>query len=356
MQDAIDNANDGDTVFVYNGIYRENIDIDKPLFLTGENNNSTIIYGTGGNNQIVNITSDYVTLNNFLIEHNFSENAEIRYDSLMRITNVKNVSIASNNFLSYYTKEIWYYIDLDNANQCSIRKNNLNGSFSDKRGYNYCGIGLSGSDNNIISDNIIRYHWDSGIILYESAGNVILNNLIKYSNWGLCLDYSNNNHIEGNIIIDNDCDGIYLFNSSDNFIQKNEISYNGGTGLRIFEGSKNIITNNNIISNSYLGVDIHSNGFIHNLFISPNLNRTACLYNTISYNNFIENGFINNGKQAYFQSSYFTDWKMNYWGEPRTKPYPILGKTIIFFLVLGIPLINFDWYPASEPYDIIFSK
>ena len=36
IQDAIDNASDGDTVFVYSGIYYELIDINKSIYLIGE--------------------------------------------------------------------------------------------------------------------------------------------------------------------------------------------------------------------------------------------------------------------------------------------------------------------------------
>lgn len=36
IQDAIDNANDGDTVFVYNGIYYERLFINKTINLIGE--------------------------------------------------------------------------------------------------------------------------------------------------------------------------------------------------------------------------------------------------------------------------------------------------------------------------------
>ena len=46
IQDAIDNASDGDTVFVYNGTYSEYIDICKSISLIGENREDTIIKST----------------------------------------------------------------------------------------------------------------------------------------------------------------------------------------------------------------------------------------------------------------------------------------------------------------------
>ena len=45
IQDAIDNASDGDTVFVYSGSYYENVLINKSIRLIGENKSNTIIEG-----------------------------------------------------------------------------------------------------------------------------------------------------------------------------------------------------------------------------------------------------------------------------------------------------------------------
>lgn len=43
IQDAIDNASYGDTIFVYNGTYYENVVIHKSIKLMGENKSTMII-------------------------------------------------------------------------------------------------------------------------------------------------------------------------------------------------------------------------------------------------------------------------------------------------------------------------
>ena len=47
IQEAIDNANNGDTVFVKSGIYYEEVEVDKSINLIGEDRNTTIIMGSG---------------------------------------------------------------------------------------------------------------------------------------------------------------------------------------------------------------------------------------------------------------------------------------------------------------------
>ncbi|GAG78228.1 unnamed protein product, partial [marine sediment metagenome] len=45
IQDAVDDASDGDTVYVYNGTYYENVVVYKTIDLIGENRDTTVIDG-----------------------------------------------------------------------------------------------------------------------------------------------------------------------------------------------------------------------------------------------------------------------------------------------------------------------
>ena len=68
IQDAIDNASNWDTVFVYNGTYYENVVIDKSIELIGENRDITKIDGNEMGH-VVLIEADLVTISNFTIQH-----------------------------------------------------------------------------------------------------------------------------------------------------------------------------------------------------------------------------------------------------------------------------------------------
>ena len=64
IQDAIDNANDGDTIHIYNGTYYENIIISKSIILKGEDKTNTFIKG---DNNVILINSDNVFVEDLTI-------------------------------------------------------------------------------------------------------------------------------------------------------------------------------------------------------------------------------------------------------------------------------------------------
>ena len=74
IQDAIDNASDGDTVYVYHGIYSDFstyyacIEIKKVISLTGENKFNTILNGTGYA-RVLTVDADDVSVSGFTIQN-----------------------------------------------------------------------------------------------------------------------------------------------------------------------------------------------------------------------------------------------------------------------------------------------
>jgi len=70
IQDAIDNANLGDTIFVYSGFYHENLNINKEISLMGENNKNTII-DSDNRNDTISINANNVKISGFKIQHGY---------------------------------------------------------------------------------------------------------------------------------------------------------------------------------------------------------------------------------------------------------------------------------------------
>jgi len=67
IQDGIDNSNNGDTVFVFEGMYHENIIINKSINLIGESNSQTTIDANDPGNVVTGV-ADNIHIKNFTVK------------------------------------------------------------------------------------------------------------------------------------------------------------------------------------------------------------------------------------------------------------------------------------------------
>jgi len=289
IQSAIDDAVDGDTVFVYNGTYYEkNIVINKSIDVIGEDRTTTFIYGDGYGDLLI-LQAEEINVSNFTLQNAF--------DGFYIESTCLNFVI-SNNIIRNH-KETGIFI---NPEREGIR---------------------------IIENNQIYSNHQAGILAYSSHNTIRDNSL--WSNGG---GYEN-------------CQ-IYV-HGSQNIVSGNIINNSVGNGIRIRQEESNSIVGN-IISNCKVGIslsdmsmrnDISSNSFNNNgkgVYLY-----SGSLLNTIHHNNFIDNEL----SAGFTTMAVYNQWDGNYWDKPRTLPYLIVGNLFIF-----IPWFNFDWHPAQEPYDI----
>jgi parallel beta-helix repeat protein len=408
IQDAIDNASDGDTVFVYNGIFIEKLKINKSITLLGENRDSTIINGKGSPKSwhIISIYTDDVTISNLNVRNTTSNWATI----CLRGRNCKiiNNRISSNKLYGIITysgnnisnniihnNEIGIYNDLTLFNNQIYNNsfhNNTNGIFFEfgtgeflkssneirwNRFYNNkFGINFGSSINkyNIISDNIF-YNNDYGIYANLDLGDQ-----------GLFTSF-NSNTISNNQIYSNKKSGIYLelgtFSMAKfNKIEENQIYSNKKSGITLYVGvitntvrlpRFNVIRNNYITSNGEYGILVErwSNTKIENNIIQNHSEFGLYLIDSF-YCNIRKNNFFNNKDEASFiffvilhpGRDYlmrlliffrFNRWNNNYWNESKISPYKIEGITGINSIqgdLMARYGFDIDWHPAKEPYDI----
>ena len=108
IQDGINNSDNGDTVFVYNGTYYENVIINKSINLVGENKEITIVDGEEGE-FVFNITADHVNVSDFTIQNGslgikiFNTSNNIITDNIVKENSAYGISVYnwSNNSLIY---------------------------------------------------------------------------------------------------------------------------------------------------------------------------------------------------------------------------------------------------------------
>ncbi len=207
IQDAINNASSGDTIFVFNGTYYENIVINLSINLVGESRNNTVISGESEGDICV-INADGVTIRDFQLRG--GEEAAIR------VLSSKN--ILSNLYL--------------HGNRIGV-------------------VIEQPSKNNIITDSYFHGN-DGGMILEDTTGNNIYNNKIKKTGWeGIYLLTSSHNTIFNNTIQDA-LDGIYLItNCDDNTIYSNQITDCINGVCIYYECNHNTLINNTVIKTIY---------------------------------------------------------------------------------------------------------
>lgn len=323
IQDAINDSSDGDMVFVYNGTYQEHVFVNKSLKIYGEDMTTTMVTDSY-NGGIFMLFADRVILSGFSIQNTK------KYGNGIEVFSDNNI-VSGNN----------------------VSKNGGHG------------IHLVYSENNTVVNNIVMDNYYNGIalwgvLLYKSLRHNISSNYVANNKNGIHIDRSFHNIVSKNICVENRVNGIWIGNTVNNTVSHNTISRNKKyAGMTLWCCYDSIFYRNNFTDNNNIGLQLRVAG----------------------NNKVIQNNFINNSVNAEFRRSstyeikfkiyYFiislpypddysryrvlrkNIWDENYWGEPRSNPYPIPGRIHPFrFHGIIIPWMNFDWHPAKEPYDI----
>jgi nitrous oxidase accessory protein NosD len=69
IQDAINNAKEGDTIFVYSGVYHENVVVDKSVTLKGIDHP---VVDANGSDSAITLTADGITLVGFTVANSYA--------------------------------------------------------------------------------------------------------------------------------------------------------------------------------------------------------------------------------------------------------------------------------------------
>ncbi|KYK24677.1 hypothetical protein AYK25_06040 [Thermoplasmatales archaeon SM1-50] len=354
IQNAVDDATEGDTVFVYNesSPYFENVLVDKSINIIGEHAETTVVNGDGYNNTFC-IVAQKVHLEYFTICNNQTENNNAGVRIRSNDTRISNNIIINNKYgiLAYYP--LGYYFNN------SIENNTFDG--------NYVAVYFANSSSNIIEQNIMINNYAGIILDFYSTYNVVSRNTIEFNDYaGILIGHSStHNTIKENRVNDNSCSILLTADAHHMVIIENTITNNEYYGILVDSTINNTISRNHITNNwvaIVLGYDSNDNRIVQN-HIADNLEGLDIYY---SKNCVIkQNNFINNDEEdGCLQCRLFRDlprctWEENYWDEwPFTRPKPVKGALSIFIIMQipfpynTFPWYFYDWHPAQEPYDI----
>ena len=370
IQDAIDAASNGDTVFVYNGTYCENVIVDKSINLIGEDRDITIIDGEGSGD-VVRIEADVVNVSGFTMANTSlpgsgilinSKYNKISYNKIID-TNYMGIQchFDNNSFMDNYFISNHLGFLLGSSNNTLIGNNFENdGIFIE-----------SGSYQNTIEDNVVNGKPlvylegetgveinDAGQIILVDCENVAINDVDISSTFvGMELITTVNSEIKYNNI--NDCiAGIFLDMSSHNDIYDNDLGSNL-VGMALSNSENNIMKKNYVHNSSsygdydsmglYLTYSSNNNTIAENIVAGIEDYGISITYdsrdNLVHHNNFIENDQnakdeCNNQWDDGSEGNYWDDYS----GEDNDSdgigdsPYNISGGD------------NQDRYPLIEPW------
>lgn len=313
IQEGIDSANDGSTIYVLKGEYTENIVINKSINLIGESKQSTIIHGTDVEKWYYHIISIFEGGENSTIKNFKIDNNEDYRKTGICIKNANHINIQNNILLS--SNNITWEYDGHHGKHHGMRA-------IEAHNCRYLTI-----SNNYFNDFTYSFQ------IYSSDNILIEHNQVEN-----CQYVIGRSHIDKSTFCKNSITKTPLswFEGSNNLIEHNVFD---GCNIQL-SGTRNIFKSNSVRTSfgSYL------------------LKLTETSFNIISKNNF----FIEEHQYPLIVSKLRNlpnRWIGNYWNKTLLHPQFIRKIIILPFrdksgILYRISWFESDWFPSNHPYDI----
>jgi parallel beta-helix repeat protein len=351
IQEAINHAADGDTVFVRSGIYYENVVLNKTVKLLGQDRHDTVIDGQN-RGTVISIQADNIEIRQFTImggpyggiriqkvytgSHKISDNIiTSNYIGILDDLLVSNNNVIANNTIynndygilagNFENNIIWnntiqnnkFGIYLVDSGGNNLRDNKFVGNqYSLLIWGSFLSDFLNDIDaSNTVDGKLLYYLVDlenlivnpssfpnMGYIGIVNCKNVTVENFSVTRQGALLFAYAADS-IMRNLRVYENYEGILVVNSTRNVFENITVMNNACMGYySIWHSDNNIIRNNTFTGNFYgLEIDESNNNVLTQNVISNNRYLALGLWKS-SNNRVYHNSFINNPRQAYFQS------------------------------------------------------
>jgi len=288
IRTAIRIANNGDTILVAAGIYKEgNLIISKQLTLIGDK--YPIIDGQN-KFEVFSIKASKVVIDGFKIYHSGTSNLD-DYAGI-KVYDSREVTI-QNNILD----DTYFGIYLQYAKRCVIKNNRLK-AYNKEEQQSGNGIHCWKSDSLSITGNTVDGHRDGIYFEFVTNSSIKSNTTSNNIRYGLHFMFSNNDTYQFNSFIGNGA-GVAVMYSNKVSMLNNQFKENWGDaayGLLLKEISDSYITGNTFEKNT-TGIYLEGASSIkmdHNIFKNNGWAmkiQASCMDIKVSTNNFVGNTF-----------------------------------------------------------------
>lgn len=211
IQEAIDAAGNGDTIYVYNGTYYENLIIDKSINLIGQDKESTVISGVTLDMLMntINVSADNVGISGFSINDNLGYYYQAAIYIVGDYATVSNCNIQNNDWLGIFLdgssySQIYgceFYGNLISIYLIDSNENEMKNCFCYENTDDI--LLFDNSNNNLIINCTSIKNSFSGIHIQRSSGNQVVNCSCYDGYGGIGLAYAPNTKLKGNTINNN---------------------------------------------------------------------------------------------------------------------------------------------------------
>lgn len=306
IQRAIDQADEGDTLIISPGIYKENLLINKGINLKGHE--GAIVDG-GGRGNVIEIAASNVSIAGLTVQNSGSG----QEDSAIFINKANGNVVQSNRLINVHNG-----IYISNSNRNELLENQISSyeNHFSKRGN---GIHLFKGSGHVLRGNKITSVQDGVYFDFTNSIEVLANHVTD-SRYGMHFMFSEGILAEGNQVEKN-VTGFMVMDSADIKFIENKVTdhfHFRGYGILIYE-TKNVLVEGNEILRNSTGLSLE---YGVDTFINMNLigaNQVGLEFMGKNENNiFSENNFIGNVVQSKISGDDMRlddGMKGNYWDD-----------------------------------------
>lgn len=257
---AYNQSDEGDTILVKDGFYRENLIIDRSVTLLSENRHGAVIGEGEGTKGIIRIMEESVVIDGFLINTNPLIHG-IVVGQLDPERVASNCIIRNNKVMN---RKIGILIS-PNAENTTLENNQITGSLEN-------GILSAGRGSNVFSGNHITRSGSDGVSLPENNDATLTisgDTITRSARHGLAIE-THGVTVRGTLIAENGGEGIFTSSGRQDLLITDGclIRDNQGRGIAVENGTNMTISGNEISGNEFHGLVVHDSA---TAWVSENL-------------------------------------------------------------------------------------